>query len=268
MHEASLHERNSFLTLTLSDENVPAGGSLDKSLFPLFMKRFRKAREVRRVNPLTGRLKRFAGPPVRYFHCGEYGERRKRPHYHAVIFGEDFSEDRVPRSRDGKFPTWESPMLSELWGLGHTLIGSVTFESAAYVARYICTKVTGPLKEEHYATVDVATGEIGARAQEYVTMSRGSRARGTGGIGRGWFERYSSDVFPEDEVISRGRSVRPPRFYDQLLERADPEAAAELKRKRDASGFRKSYERSPARLAVRERCTEARMSLFQRSLEL
>jgi hypothetical protein len=74
VHEASLHEKNCFITLTYSPENLPKDGSLDVSHFQKFMKRFRK---------------RF-GPGIRFFHCGEYGESLSRPHYHACIFGFDF----------------------------------------------------------------------------------------------------------------------------------------------------------------------------------
>ena len=35
----------------------------------------------------------------------------------------------------------------------------MTFESAAYVARYVMKKVTGDAAEAHYTTVNVETGE-------------------------------------------------------------------------------------------------------------
>ena len=58
VHEASLYERNCFITLTFSPEHFPKDRSLNKRDFQLFIKRLRK---------------KF-GPGVRYFHCGEYGE--------------------------------------------------------------------------------------------------------------------------------------------------------------------------------------------------
>lgn len=259
MHEASLHERNSFVTLTLSDENVPAGGSLDKSLFPLFIKRVRKAR---------------AGRKIRYFHCGEYGERRHRPHYHAILFGEDFSEDRESIQVDGGLPCWRSRFLEEKWPLGHCSIGPVTPESCAYVARYVVKKLkalpedstpyaVGLALKESYDSVDRVTGEVFSRVPEFVTMSRGGRGVGRGGIGRGWFERYGSDVFPSDEVIFGGRSCCAPRFYDKLLEECSPEEFAEVSRARE----RARVVRSKQSLLVSEVCAKARLSLTRRSLE-
>jgi hypothetical protein len=67
---------------------------------------------------------------------------------------------------------YKSDTLDELWGQGITEIGNVTFDSAAYVARYIMKKVTGPMAEEHYEVLQEETGEIGEREPEYTTMSR------------------------------------------------------------------------------------------------
>jgi len=38
--------------------------------------------------------------------------------------------------------------------MGHCEIGALTFESAAYVARYIMKKVNGDLAAEHYKRTD------------------------------------------------------------------------------------------------------------------
>lgn len=243
VHEASLHEENCFLTLTYADDKLPADGSLDKSAFPGFMKRLRRRHEDTRI---------------RYFHCGEYGERFSRPHYHACIFGFDFADKVLWTERNG-LPVWRSPLLEELWPLGISEIGTLTFESAAYVARYITKKVTGSRAEEHYSYVDTETGEIREREPEYVTMSRRP------GIGHGWFDSFANDVFPADEVVVRGQRSRPPRYYDLQLERADPEQLAGIKRKR-AKGRNRGEERAE-RLQVRELCTKARMNLLPRSME-
>jgi hypothetical protein len=51
---------------------VPEDGSLNVAHFQKFMKRLRD-----RIKPLK----------IRFFHCGEYGDKTRRPHYHALIFG-------------------------------------------------------------------------------------------------------------------------------------------------------------------------------------
>jgi len=246
MAEASLHERNSFLTLTYDDAHVPADGNLSKTIVPDFIESLRKRR--RKPDPPC---------PVRYYQCGEYGEKRKRPHYHVALFGEDFRESRVPmRRRGSRFPEWISSEMCELWPSGQHLIGSLSFESAAYIARYVVDKVTGSRAESHYEEVDCATGELRQRTPEFATMSRRP------GIGSGWLERYRSDVYPSDEVRMSGAVSKPPRFFDRVLEREDPAAHAALVQKRQASGFRKMYERSAERLQVREVCAQTRLNLF------
>lgn len=222
-----MHDANSFVTLTLDDAHLPSDLSLDKSLFPEFIRKLRKRRGSR---------------TVRYYHVGEYGEQLGRPHYHALLFGEDFADTRVPVRKAGSHPMWISDELLELWPLGLHTIGSVTFESAAYCARYVCKKVTGSRAEEHY----------GGRTPEYATMSRRP------GIGAGWLERYRSDVYPSDEVVVRGAVCRPPRFYDSRL--SEVEMAA-VKSRRLESGFESLADRSAVRLQVREVCAEARLTL-------
>ncbi len=236
MHEASLYEDNCFVTLTYSDDFLPPGGSLRKRDFQLFMKRLRK---------------HFTGRTIRFYHCGEYGENTFRPHYHALLFNLEFP-DKVLWSERGSFSVFRSGVLESLWPFGQSEIGTVTFESAAYVARYITKKITGPLAEDHYRVVDSCTGEFVDRTPEYSTMSLRP------GIGRGWYEKFKSDVYPSDEVISRGVGCRPPAYYDSLLYKEDSDVAALVKRKRL---FKRNLEDcTPERLAVREVCTRSRLT--------
>lgn len=201
VHEASLYEDNCFITLTYNDENLPKDGSLCLRDFQLFMKRLRKSSEK----------------SIRYFHCGEYGEENtNRPHYHALLFNYDFS-DKQPFSKRNGYQTYTSNTLSELWRKGHALTGSLTFESAGYVARYTLKKVTGKDSGDYY----------GVMQPPYATMSRRP------GIGKGWFDKYSGDVYPIDRVIVNGVHTRPPRYYDNLLGKKDASTLAILKIKRE-----------------------------------
>jgi len=235
MHEASLYEDNCFITLTYSEKYLPPGGSLLKSDFQKFMKRLRR---------------RFSSSSIRFYHCGEYGENTFRPHYHALLFNFDFV-DKVLWSERGSFRVYRSAVLEDLWSLGRSEIGSVTFESAAYVARYITKKVTGDNAESHYRVVD-SDGVIVDRLPEYSTMSLRP------GIGKGWYDKFKSDVYPSDEVIVGGRPSLPPKYYDSLLYKEDSDVAALVKRRR---AFRRSLEdETPARLEVREVCTRSRLT--------
>lgn len=238
MHEAALHEDNCFLTLTYDDAHLPLFGSLDRGAFPAFIKRLRS---------------RFAGRRVRYFHCGEYGERTGRPHYHACVFGFDFADRYKWAVRCGR-PAFRSATLESLWPFGASEIGSVTFESAAYVARYICKKVTGANAEAYYSVVAPETGEVVRREPEFVTMSRRP------GIGRGWYERFRSEVYPADEVVMRGAVMKPPRYYDKVLEVESPEVLDEVRLARKRCVVKSEV--TEERLLERERFTVAKLNLF------
>lgn len=248
MHEASLYEDNSFLTLTYNNENIPQNGSLVKSHFQDFMKRLRKSVAPKRV---------------RYYHCGEYGSQTKRPHYHALLFGHDF-EDKKYFSGKAANSIYTSDSLSGLWPYGFSVSGAVTFESAAYVARYILKKVTGERAADHYL----------GRTPEYTTMSRRP------GIGKGWYEKYKADVYPRDGVVVRGHTTRPPRFYDTLLGREDRSQLELLKIQReklngnkfvvdflsDGTALRVADNSGP-RLLIKEEVKKASIQNLKRPLE-
>ncbi len=243
MHEASLHDQNSFVTLTYADEALPPWSSLRKKDFQDFMKRLRRRVDVR----------------IRFFHCGEYGDKFLRPHYHALLFGLGFPDAFRIEDSYGGHPQWMSPLLSKVWPAGRATVGEVNFESAAYVARYCIKKVNGKAAESHYLRVDKTTGETAQVQPEYATMSRRP------GIGRDWIAKYSSDVYPSDELIVRGHASKPPRYYDDFYKAGHDASFADVKHARARARSRE--DESPARLSVREVCATARAKLFSRRLE-
>lgn len=234
VHESQMHERNAFITLTFDDEHLikrQHPDSLDKTEFQRFMKRLRKRLGARRI---------------KYFHCGEYGSVYGRPHYHACIFGHDFP-DRVLWSVRDDVRLYRSAVLEELWPFGFSSVGDVTFESAAYVARYIMKKINGDLALTHYAHIDYETGEIlYDRQPEYTTMSNG--------IGKSWYQKFRGDVFPLDEIVLRGVRMKPPKYYDKLLEKEDNYDIDFIKQNRVENAAKHADNCTPDRLAVREFC--------------
>lgn len=244
VHEASLYENNCFITLTFAPEHLPKDGSLDKRDFQLFMKRLRKKH----------------GAGVRYFHCGEYGEKNKRPHYHACLFNFDFG-DREHWSTRAGVQLDVSKELQELWPFGFSTVGDVTFESAAYVARYITKKITGEMAEKAYERVNPSSGEITRLLPEYCTMSRRP------GIGRAWFERYTRDVFPHDRVILNGRELRPPKYYSNIFELANPSEMDDVKEARRRKMMAVAKDSEFTRLRVRERHQYIRFKSLKRGYE-
>ncbi len=243
MHEASQHLHNSFLTLTYSDEHLPADKSISTRTWQLFAKRLRESHGA-----------------FRFYHCGEYGEATNRPHYHAIIFGLDFYEDRKQHKTTPRGDVYYvSPSLEKTWGLGHVIIGEVTPQSASYVARYTLGKHYGPLSTHTYGErVDQVTGELDYYLQPpYATMSRRP------GIGKGWIDKYKDEVFPSDEVIVDGRQARTPSYYDFQL---PDEELAEVKKQRRIKSLPHRSNNTPDRLAVRETVKLSQISKLQRDL--
>lgn len=226
MHEASLHDENSFVTLTLDDEHLPLGGSLDRRHFPLFMKRLRKA---------------ICPQRVRYFYVGEYGDANDRPHYHALLFGVGFA-DKTLLSMRSAFPVYRSELLEDVWTLGLSEIGSVTDKSAGYVTKYLSKRITGGWAKAKY----------GDRVPEFGHMSRNP------GIGAGWIDKFRCDVYPKDGVVVRGSIVKPPRYYDIRTAKVAPALLDGVKLARHLR--RRPEEETPERLAVSEKCAIAQDS--------
>lgn len=220
VHEASMHDRNCFLTLTYSPDKIPKDFSLCLDDFQDFMKRYRY----------------YFGNGIRYYHSGEYGDKLGRPHYHALIFGHDF-DDKKFFKMSGPNKVYISPKLNEIWGLGYCYIGDVTFQSAGYVARYCMKKVTGKAAFEHYCTgVDQDTGEMFFRRPEYSTMSRREA------IGKSWYQKFFNDVYPHGFLFMNGKRVLAPKYYDKLFAKDYPDLYDDLKIKRKAE-FEESYKR-------------------------
>ena len=249
MHEKRFHEESSFLTLTYDDDHLPAHGSLNLKHFQDFMKRYRK---------------RLGYKKLRFFHAGEYGEKLGRPHYHAIIFGDSLLEGATDiETTDRGDTTWRSPLLSELWPAGLNRVGRVTFESCAYVARYVTKKVSGNRAAGHYERFSESTGEVYELKPEYCTMSRRP------GIGALHFQKFSSEIYPSDEVVSRGFKSKPPKFYDRLLEKSDPDMYERVKDDREcALTISPKFDRTPSRLTVRETVKLAELGQFKRRYEI
>lgn len=220
MHEASLYEKNCFVTLTYSDENLPLNGSLDYEAPVLFMKRLRD---------------KF-GSGIRSYGCAEYGEKGKRPHYHLCLFNHDFDDKRpFPGQKWGhdEHRLYNSSSLESLWDLGISSVGAFTWETAAYVARYVTKKITGKDAPDHYASTNAYTGEITERLPERsVCVSRRP------GIGREWYSKFGKFIRDHDFAIVNGKKVRPAKYYDRLFDLDFPDAFEECKKKRKLEGTR------------------------------
>lgn len=104
-----------FITLTYDDNNLPKSENgyptLNKKDFQNFMKKLRKCQKKK----------------IKYYAVGEYGEKRFRPHYHAIVFN-----------------VMDVETLSESWSNGSIHMGTVTGGSVTYTTQYIDKNITIP----------------------------------------------------------------------------------------------------------------------------
>lgn len=234
MLETSMHKQNMFITLTYDNNHIPADGSIDKRELQLFFKRLRK-----KINPIK----------IKYLACGEYGEKFGRPHYHACVCGVDlramdgelFGPGRSgssrfrqlakpvlsegfggragesPRPPDKNYILSTSKVLDSLWGNGFASIGDLTFDSAAYVARYCLKKITGENEENHYK----------GKEKEFALMSRRP------GIGFEWFLMYSDDIIRANKlIVNKDLQLSVPRYYNNIIQSVDKKTMNKMKLER------------------------------------
>lgn len=265
-HEASLYSANSFITLTYNDEFLPrlcsedgryihtlyGNGSLNFDHWEKFMKRLR-----RRLHPIK----------IRFYMGSEYGDQNFRPHYHAIIFNYGFP-DRVLFKMSNGLPLYRSALLEDAWtdpdtgrSMGFATVGEATFQSAAYVARYMMKKVKGEDVDGRYKRYCLETGEVFTVEPEVARMSNRN------GIGKEWFDLYHrSDVYAKDGVTVNGIFYRPPKFYDRLFSELSPDDFERIKRSRQDALASMAADLTPERLKVRETCLRATLSRLPRSI--
>lgn len=209
VHEAQLHQDNCFVTLTYSDAHLPENGTLFKPHLQKFLKRLRKHRG-----------------PFRYYGCGEYGDNTQRAHYHLCLFGIDF-QDKIHFRRIGEYNLYVSAKLNEIWGHGNTSIGSLTYETAAYTARYVMKKTMGK-GTPRYVCLDDETGELRPLVQPFAVMSLRPA------IGRRWIEKFHGDIYGADKdfVVVKNKKMPSPKYYDKIFDTIDNDRLESLKAKR------------------------------------
>lgn len=219
MFELEYHKKACFITLTYNDENIPwseyvndegeicPSMTLVKKDFQLFLKRLRKE-----IYPQK----------VRYYACGEYGDKTKRPHFHAIIYGINFDFDRYQygKSEDG-YPQYRSPTLEKVWTYGYSMICNVEWQTCAYVARYVTKKKKG-LQKDYYEYFNIEP--------EFSLMSLKP------GIGYQWYMDNKERMYKFGHVwLSKGEKAiraRPPAYFDKLYDIESHEEMEKIKKAR------------------------------------
>ncbi len=267
VHESRSHEENCFITLTYSDDQMPASRSVSKEPLQKF---FRDLRYV--IKPTK----------IKYLACGEYSPQKRRPvgpfdpwefmgegqrpHYHAVVFGLDFKDKELWSMRNDN-RVYTSDTLTSVWGQGHCTVGALTYESAAYVARYSLKKINGKLEQKPDPTTGLLPYERTCPVTGEITMVEKERFHTSNGIGKDHYTRYRSDIYPGDRVVINGYQARPPRYYDKLFDSEEPDIMEEIKDRRIKGMQKHKADNTPARLCEREKVKLAQITNLKREIE-
>lgn len=216
VHEASLHEQNCVITVTYATPHLPKSGSLAPEHAVKLIKDLR-AREDYLAEKEQREPRLF-----KTYGCAEYGELRGRPHYHIILFGYRFHDEQPHRDGNNAIVEgyYTSELLTDVWGKGQTQVMDLTFESAAYVARYITKKLTGPRAAEYGARISERT----------VCVTRK-------GLGKGWYEQWKEEIYNGDKVFRSTKDgkripMAPPKYYDLKYEIDNPTQYLKIKNQR------------------------------------
>lgn len=188
VHEAEMHSENCFITLTYSDEHLKS----EKLVYEDFQKFMKKLR--------------FANPnkQIGVFVTGEYGDKRKRPHWHACLFGFRPNDAQFLRTNERGDEIFSSESLEKIWGFGLVEFGDVTIDSAGYCARYAAKKLV------HGSDADSKFNPIHKRSSKNA-------------IGKKWLEKYWRQTFAHGFCIIDSKSgpvkVSIPRYYEKWLKK-------------------------------------------------
>lgn len=203
MHEAELYDKSSFITLTYNNANLPQGdkipgGTLVKKDLQDFIKR------LRANNP---ELK------FKYYQIGEYGGKKGRAHYHAILFGVDFKDKEYWKKTPKGSKLYTSKTLEQSWTSGFSFIGEVTYASIAYCARYAMKKIYGEPAEKHYQ----------GKLPEFTTMSLKPS------IGMDWYDIHKHKIFSDGYITLNNRKISIPLFYQRRYSEEHPDEFKKFK---------------------------------------
>ena len=125
---------------------------------------------------------------IKYFACGEYGDKTYRPHYHMIILGLDSKEAK--------------DIVERKWKYGDIHIGSATAQSIAYTASYVNKKILGTWAKEAYIKA--------GREPPFHLVSKG--------VGRRYAEKWKDEIIENLSIRKNGVELGVPRYYRKVLE--------------------------------------------------
>lgn len=220
--ELDYHQSSYFVTLTYDEEHVPVNKYTDdfgeihniltlvKRDVQLFIKRLRRKLDYYNKDPT-----------IMYFGSGEYGSHTLRPHYHLIIFGLELDDLELLKRSSLGYNYYTSDFISSCWTKGYSMVADVSWETCAYVARYIMKKQKGENKKIYQEK---------NFEPEFSVMSLKPA------IGKRYFEEHTYDIYKYDymnvSTPNGGVRVYPCKYFDRLMEKYDEEFYRAMKEKR------------------------------------
>jgi len=283
MLEAKQYQHNYVLTLTYAPEYLPINTLCDKesgeitevgTLMPKHLQKFMK--DLRRYYDYhynyksdmkyneTLKIWEGTNAGIRFYACGEYGDLSERPHYHVICFNTPIY-DLVPFFKNELGDQiYLSDTIEKIWGKGNISVMELTWNSAAYVARYVMKKQKGPDAEDYYKSKGIEP--------EFVRMSRSP------GIARFYYDEHKDDIYKNDEMIilqkGKPQKVKPAKYYDRLFDLEEPEKLQALKEIRKMIAEEKMKQELQKTdldkneyLAVKEATTKEKIKSLKRKLK-
>lgn len=229
--ESKHYQNNYFLTLTYNDENlvipertfIESTGEIieNEENWREWKGTLVKEHLIRFINSYRKYLEReYNWSGLRFYACGEYGEKGQRPHYHLILLNNPPLQNEIYKyNKITKTAYRTNKRIEKIWGKGFIDIEPAVWDTMAYVAGYCEKKLFGPIGEEIWAT----KGQLPVFAH----MSRNP------GIGRIDFEENQEKYYKNDEIInSKGKSVKPPSYFDRLKDIGEEDVMKEIKEAR------------------------------------
>lgn len=222
--EAKYHDENYFVTLTYDDDHIEhlkryvvddeTGEALP--VLSLSKKDAQDWQKRLRIN-----VDRRDGSKLRFYTAGEYGSETHRPHLHAIVFGLHLDDlEPLKKSKLGH-QYYTSAFLEQSWQHGYVLVAPITWETCAYVARYVTKKLDGEFKD--FYSIFGIEPEFSLKSLKPA-------------IGGQYYEDHKDEIYRYDELIIStdhgGKTERPPQYYDRKYDAENPEIMEQIKKRR------------------------------------
>lgn len=228
-----------FITLTYEDEYLPIHSYVDENTGEVFNGASVELKDIQ--NWIKKIRINHPDKNIRYMAAREYGSTTLRPHYHVIIFGLPLDTELFVKVRNNATgdPLWTTPQLDNIksndcWSVrrplgdrsakmyraGNVIIGEVTFQSIAYVARYTMKKANKNFDSEWWYKSQGLDVERISQSQD---------------LGKWYYDLHKHEIYENDYVPvlgNNGNFSKPPKSFDRLYKAEFPEEYQKVVAKR------------------------------------